>query len=143
MKLPQAVLSSAIIATALASGLASATERPPRIGEHKIVPKKKADDPGAAPVTPQKPVKRRAVRQILDDDVRPAAAPAAAPPVVYAPQLTVPPAQAGVPAAFTPSCVGAACTNTQGARYNSAAGGALIGPQGKLCADNGLTVQCH
>jgi hypothetical protein len=149
MKLLQPVLLSAMFVSALA-GPAAATERPPRIGEHKIVPKivpksapKQPDTAKPAPAAPaKKPAKRRAVRQILDDEVR-----SAAPSAVYAPQLTHPGAvvqpMSGPASPVILNCVGASCADASGARFNGGIGTTLISPQGKLCVDNGLTVQCH
>ena len=139
MQLLKSVLLSGILATSMLGSLATATERPPRIGEQKIV----APQPDKANVrtAAKKPIKRRAVRQVLDDDIRPVA-----PPAVYSPQLTVPAAQPrpGLPPApVTLNCVGATCTDAAGGRFNGGIGSTLIGPQGRLCTDNGLTVQCH
>ena len=141
MKLLQPVLLSVMVGGATLAFAAAATERPPRVGEEKIVPKKPGEAPPAPPAPAKKPVKRRAVRQVLDDDVRPAA-----PPAVYGPQLTPPSSSQSVPG-VAPSplilnCVGATCTDTSGGRYNSGVGTTLISPQGRLCNNNGLTVQC-
>ena len=143
MNILKPVLLSAVFAGIMLANVASATERPPRIGEEKILPKK-PDQATPAPAAPaKKPIKRRAVRQILDDDNRPAA-----PPAVYAPTLTPPTVQPqpqvhGVPPApATLNCIGGACTDSNGARFNGGVGTTLISPQGKLCNNNGMTVQC-
>lgn len=141
MKLLKPVLLCLVAGGATLAFAAAATERPPRVGEERIIPKKPGDAKPVPPAPAKKPVKRRAVRQVLDDDVRPAP-----PPTVYAPQLTPPSSLQTVPG-VAPSplilnCVGATCTDTSGARYNSGVGTTLIGPQGRLCNNNGLTVQC-
>ncbi|MEJ7806614.1 MAG: hypothetical protein WKG03_11945 [Telluria sp.] len=132
------VLLSAIVTTAMLGNLAAATERPPRVGETRILPNKPA---GAKPAAPaKKPVKRRAVRQVLDDDVRPAAR------SVHIRPMTVPesilPVPGVAPGPVNLNCVGGTCTDASGARYNGGIGTTLISPQGRLCTDNGLTVQC-
>ena len=141
MNILKPVLLSAIISAAMLANVVAASERPPRIGEEKIVAKKPAEAKAAPEVPAKKPVKRRAVRQILDDDIRPAAAPA-----VYAPTLKQPEAGRPIhgipPAPANIQCVGASCTDSSGARFNGGVGTTLISPQGKLCNNNGLTVQC-
>lgn len=128
MNLLKPMLLSAMVATAMLGNLAAA-ERPPRVGEVKIVPKK-------APAAKPAPVKRRAVRQVLDDDVRPVA-----PATVQAPAIAQP--MPGVaPAPITINCMGGTCTDANGGRFNGGVGTTLISPQGKLCSNNGLTVQC-
>ncbi|WP_426100641.1 hypothetical protein [Massilia sp. TSP1-1-2] len=138
MNLLKPVLLSALAASALFANGAAATERPPRVGEERIVPKKPAD---GKPAPAKKPAQRRAVRQVLDDDVRPAP-----PPAVYAPQLTSPPSSLPVPGVapgpLNLNCVGATCTDANGGRFNGGVGTTLISPQGKLCNNNGMTVQC-
>ena len=139
MKLLKPVLLSAIVVGAMFGPAAGAQERPPRVGEERIVPKKPAD---AKPAPAKKPHKRRAARQVLDDDVRPAK-----PAAVYAPAATVAESRLPVPGAppgpVILNCVGGSCTDTNGGHYNGGVGTSLISPQGKLCNDNGLTVQCH
>ncbi len=141
MNILKPVLLSAILATAMLSNVAAATERPARVGEEKILPKKPGEvkPSPAAPV--KKPIKRRAVRQVLDDDVRPAA-----PPAVYAPKLATPDASLPVPGAAPGpvhlNCVGGTCADANGGRFNGGVGTTLISPQGRLCNNNGLTVQC-
>jgi hypothetical protein len=132
MNILKPMLLSAMVATAMLGKLAAA-ERPPRVGEEKIVPKKeKVAKPAPKPV----PAKRRAVRQILDDDVRPAAPAAVPAPAIARPMPGVPPAP------VTLNCMGGTCTDANGGRYNGGIGTTLIGPQGQLCNDNGMTVQC-
>ena len=140
MKLLKPVLLCLVAGGATLALAAAATERPPRVGEERILPKKPGDAKPVPSAPAKAPVKRRAVRQVLDDDVRPAA-----PPTVYVPQLTPPPSMPvpGVaPSPLILNCVGATCTDPSGRRYNSGVGTTLIGPQGRLCNDNGLTVQC-
>jgi hypothetical protein len=142
MNILKPVLLSAIVATAMLGNLAAATERPPRVGEEKILPKNPADAKPTPQAPAKKPAKRRAVRQDLDDDVRPAA-----PPTVYAPQLTPPaspqPMPGVSPSPLNLNCMGGTCTDANGGRFNGGVGTTLISPQGRLCANNGLTVQCH
>jgi hypothetical protein len=128
MNMLKPMLLSAMVATAMLGNLAAA-ERPPRVGEEKIVPKK---EKAAKPL----PAKRRAVRQVLDDDVRPAAPATVAAPALARPMPGVPPAP------VTLNCMGSTCTDANGGRYNGGIGTTLIGPQGQLCNDNGMTVQC-
>lgn len=141
MNILKPVLLSAIFTCSTLAAIASATERPPRVGEEKILPKKPEQATPAPAAPAKKPVKRRAVRQILDDDIRPAA-----PPAVYAPTLTAPASQPQVhgvpPAPATLNCIGSACTDSSGGRFNGGVGTTLISPQGKLCNNNGMTVQC-
>lgn len=142
MTILKSVMLSAIVATAMVGNFSGATEPPPRVGSEKIAAKK--PDPDASK---KKPAKRRAVRQILDDDVRVRAAP----PAVYAPQLTpqarerehAGPTMPGVaPAPINLNCVGSTCHDANGGRFNGGVGTTLISPQGKLCNNNGMTVQC-
>jgi hypothetical protein len=141
MNILKPVFLSVIAAAALIGNVATASERPPRVGEEKIVPKKPADPKTAPEASAKKPIKRRAVRQVLDDDIRPAA-----PAAVYAPTLTPPVAERPVhgvpPGPVNLNCVGATCTDSTGGRFNGGVGTTLISPQGKLCNNNGLTVQC-
>jgi hypothetical protein len=126
MNILKPMLLSAMVATAMLGNLAAA-ERPPRVGEEKIVPKKEKV---------AKPVKRRAVRQVLDDDVRPAAPATVPPPAIARPMPGVPPAP------VTLNCMGSTCTDASGGRFNGGVGTTLISPSGKLCSNNGMTVQC-
>lgn len=141
MTILKPVLLSAILVTSMLGNIAAASERPPRVGEEKILPKKPQHAAPASAASAKTPVKRRAVRQILDDDIRPAA-----PPAVYAPTLTRPAAQPQIhgvpPPPATLNCIGGACTDSSGGRFNGGVGTTLISPQGKLCNNNGLTVQC-
>lgn len=137
MNILKPVLLSAIVATAMLGNVAAATERPTRVGETRILPKKPAEARQKPQAPAKKPVKRRAVRQVLDDDVRPAA-----PPTVYAPRLTPPSSAQPVPGPVNLKCVGDTCTDANGGRVNGGVGTTLINPQGRLCNNNGLTVQC-
>jgi hypothetical protein len=142
MNILKPVFLSAVVFASVLGNIAAATERPPRVGEERIVPKKPGEPTPATQVPAKKPVKRRAVRQVLDDDVRPAA-----PPVVYAPTLTPPPARsttmpAPAPSSTTVNCVGGSCVDPAGNRYNGGVGSSVISPQGRLCSNNGMTVQC-
>ncbi len=142
MNLLKPVFLSAVFTWASLVNVAAATERPPRVGEEKIVPKKTADAKPATEAPAKKPIKRRAVRQILDDDIRPAA-----PAAVYAPTLTPPVSERPIhgvpPGPVNLNCVGGTCTDSNGGRFNGGVGSTLISPQGRLCNNNGLTVQCH
>lgn len=142
------VLLSAIAASAMLGQVAAATERPPRVGEQRIVPSKPSQPNDAKPgaqAPAKKPLKRRAVRQVLDDDVRPAAFPAALAPTLLPPESRLP-----IPGTISGDtsgpvnlhCVGGTCSDSNGARYNGGVGTTLISPQGRLCNNNGLTVQC-
>ncbi len=135
MNLIKPILLSVLFGSALLGNAVLATERPPRLGEQKIVAKPGAEAPA------KKPAKRRAVRQVLDDDVRPVA-----PPAVYAPQMTPPlsaqPVPGSAPGPVNLNCVGSTCTDANGGRFNGGVGTTLISPQGKLCNNNGITVQC-
>ncbi len=135
------MLLSALLGSMLLGNAVQATERPPRLGEEKIVAKTPAQAKPGAEVTAKKPVKRRAVRQVLDDDVRPAA-----PPAAYSPQMTPPlsaqPVPGVAPGPVNLNCVGGTCSDTNGGRFNGGVGTTLISPQGKLCNNNGMTVQC-
>lgn len=93
--------------------------------------------------TPRRPPARRAVYQQLDDQAVRGEAPA-----IYAPQLApridVAPAPAQAPAPpVTLNCVGAACLDAGGGSYRGGVGTSLINPQGRICNNNGITVQCH
>ena len=142
MNILKPVLLSAMVATAMLGNLAAATERPPRIGEERILPKKPADAKPVEQAPAKKPVKRRAVRQVLDDDVRPAARP-----TVYAPALTprepALPVPGVAPGPVNINCLGGSCTDANGGRYNGGIGTTLISPQGRLCNNNGLAVSCY
>jgi hypothetical protein len=101
-----------------------------------------ADDKveGAKPAAevPHKKSKRRAVYQQFDEiPMR------TVPPPVYAPQLTPRIDPTPVPPPVTINCVGAACTDGNGGSYRGGVGTSLISPQGRICNNNGLTVQCY
>ena len=108
-----------IFSSAFGSAGAHATQPPPRVGAEK--PEAKPEDPKKSPAKPTvKPAKRRAVEQRLDG-----MPPSAAPPSVVQPMpQPIPSPQA------------------QGGNYKGGVGTTLIGPQGKVCSDNGITVQC-
>jgi hypothetical protein len=155
MAILKPVLMLAILSSVMVCSNAWATERPPRIGATAPVanPETKADTKADAKVAPQteakpaantsgkKPAKRRAVRQILDDTP---------PPVVYSPRLNpavpvgVQPLPAPVPASphILNGCNGGACTDASGARYHGGVGTTLLSPEGRMCSNNGVTVQC-
>jgi hypothetical protein len=99
------------------------------VGEQPIGPKKPGEAKPSQDTAKKPPLKRRAVRQQQEGmPVRPAPPALAmpAPPAVPPPALPQP-----IP---TPQ--------TQDGSYKSGVGNALIRPQGKLCSDNGITVQC-
>ena len=143
-----------------------AQERPPRIGETpneinrpKPAPAapadkqaaeqgKKPDDADKATNKQQQakqPVKRRAVPLVIDS------MPGPTPPAAYGPVLT-PQSTTPVPPSITPApstapaiinrCDSGGCTDTNGVRYNGGVGTTLLGPQGRVCHNNGITVQC-
>lgn len=144
MNLLKPALLSAIFGAAMLCNGAAASERPPRIGEEKILSKKPAQVKPALQAPVKKPVPRRPVRQVLDDDIRPAA-----PTAGYVPSPPRPPAEVaegaihGVPPGpANLNCLGGACIDNNGGRFQGGVGTTLISPQGKLCNHNGLTVQC-
>lgn len=119
---------------ALLAGGAHAVERPPRAGEVEQQAK-----PGK-PAPKKSAVKRRAVTAVIDGTPR-IAAPRSD---LAAPALTVP--ATPLPALPGPApimrCDGGGCVDTSGTRYNGGVGTTLLSPQGKLCNNNGATVQC-
>ncbi|HEY0062977.1 MAG TPA: hypothetical protein VGC21_12715 [Telluria sp.] len=121
-----------ILSSTLVCNYAWATDPPPRAGAQKPPPKGRAkDEPYGPKLTPQKPpVKRRAVRQIVDG--MPARAPA--------PELRVAPLPPAVPQAVLPQPVPS--PQALDGSYQGGVGNALIGPQGRVCSNNGITVQC-
>ncbi len=142
-------LSALAVALALGAVTAGATEPPPRVG-NAAPPALEATDAKAAKPTarPTKPPPRRRSVQMTVDGM-----PATAPPAVYAPTLTPRPAPS--PILSSPSvglappapvimntCDAGGCIGTDGQRYNGGVGSALIGPQGRLCSNNGIAVQC-
>ncbi|MFL6658705.1 MAG: hypothetical protein ACJ8GW_11570 [Massilia sp.] len=142
MTILKPVLVLVILSSALLCNNAWATEPPPRVGALPAPPPAnsavKADKQvPAPPPTVKKPLKRRAVRQILNDEVRPATS--------YLPR-PMPPLQAPMPSTVPPSpimnCVGGNCTDSNGGHYQGGVGTSLISPQGRLCNNNGMTVQC-
>ena len=140
------VLILAILSSALLCNNAWATTPPPRVGA-VADPAPAASAPDARPAaqvsTPpkpaKKPIKRRSVRQDIESMPRVQA------PTVYGPQLT-PPAAAGVPppsSQILNGCNGgAACLDANGAQYHGGVGTTLLSPQGRVCSNNGITVQC-
>jgi hypothetical protein len=145
MTILKPVLVLVILSSALLCNNAWSTEPPPRLGalpdQPPPAPAAKADNrlPAAAPApNAKKPPKRRAVRQILNDDVRPATS--------YQPR-PMPPLQGPMPSAVPPSstiinCAGGNCSDPNGGHYQGGVGTSLISPQGRLCNNNGITVQC-
>lgn len=145
--------SAFLVASLTVSSAVWATDPPQRVGATRPV---KTDEPGktvpaeqpvadekadaakpAAQATSKKP-KRRAVYQHFDEiPVR------TMPPQVYAPQLTPRIDPAPVPPPVTLNCVGAACSDSNGGSYRGGVGTSLISPQGRICNNNGLTVQCY
>lgn len=131
-----------ILSSLLLCNYAWATEPPPRVG---AVKEKAA--PAPAPQPKKKPVKRRAVRQIIDG--MPASA---APPAAYRPQLHPPagmvPMPQPLPQPMSPSMsqpmpAPMPVPSAQvGSDYKGGVGTTLLSPQGRLCSDNGITVQC-
>lgn len=141
MNTPSRVFLAAIL---FASVPAWATDPPPRAGATPRVekpdakPDAKPDE--ARPSVPQparKKPRRRAVYQQFDDI--PMRTPSTA---VYAPQLTPRIDPTPVPPPTTLNCVGAACSDANGGSYRGGVGTSLISPQGRICNNNGITVQC-
>jgi hypothetical protein len=149
MRLP-ATVALAMFSSMLLCGSANATPPPPRAGSEPaanqsaaVAPKDETGKQGDAATppakkspqkAPRKMQKRRAVRQQLDDMPR-----MAAPPPAYAPQLSPPSA---VP--HTPSLPPMPIPSPQArdGSYKGGVGTTLLSPQGKICSDNGITVQC-
>ncbi|MES2320971.1 MAG: hypothetical protein V4633_01780 [Pseudomonadota bacterium] len=122
-----------LVLIACVAGHVSAVERPPRAGEVEQQAKKDKPAPKKAPS------KRRAVSQVIDSTPRIAAP---RPPPLSQPPLFLPPAS--VPPSPVPimRCDAGGCVDTSGTRYNGGVGTTLLSPQGKLCNNNGVTVQC-
>ena len=150
----------------LAAAPGQAQERPPRLGEQPEAarpassPARQDEKASKAPKVEQaakdakevedaksakKPVRRRAVPMIVERMPGPAA------PAVYGPVLAVP-SPAPMPAAMTPAappapvflngCDAGGCNGSNGVRYNGGVGTTLLSPEGRLCNNNGVTVQC-
>ena len=135
MSILKPVLILAILSTSLLCNKAWATDPPPRPGATRPAPAAKPQDaketkdakPAPAKVRPQ----RRAVRQQQDGM-----------PVRPAPPALAMPAPPSVPPPALPQPQPIPTPQTQDGSYKSGVGNALISPQGKLCSDNGITVQC-
>jgi hypothetical protein len=133
------VLMLAILSSVMVCNNAWATTPPPRVGATR------AESPPPPPVakaqtpTPKSVKKRRAVRQIPADMAPPPA------PQVLGPRLAPLPA-IGVAPAPSPlllnGCPNGACTDGTGARYHGGVGTTLLSPEGRVCSNNGITVQC-
>jgi hypothetical protein len=123
-----------ILSSLLLCNYAWATEPPPRVGAVK----EKAE-PAPAPQPKKKPVKRRAVRQIVDGMPASAAPPAAYRPQLHPPGVTSPMPQPMPQPMPAPMPVPSAQV---GSDYKGGVGTTLLSPQGRLCSDNGITVQC-
>jgi hypothetical protein len=127
MSILKPVLILAILSTSLLCNKAWATDPPPRPGATRPAPAAKPDDAKPAPAKARP--RRRAVRQQIDGmPVRPAP-----------PALAMPAAPSVRPPALPQPLPS---PQTQDGSYKSGVGNALISPQGKLCSDNGITVQC-
>ena len=162
-------ISALLLAAMTICTTASATEPPPRVGATKPLSAPTADPKVAAPKDQSDEVKgalkaadgksgskaaakttaergkpkRRAVYQQFDEpDMR------TPPTAVYAPTLTprdnLLPRTDPTPAPpVTINCVGAACSDASGGYYRGGVGTSLISPAGRICNNNGITVQCH
>ena len=129
----------------LAATPGQAQERPPRLGEQPEAAKPAPQPAHKDDKSPKKPVRRRAVPMIVDRMPGPAA------PAVYGPVLAVP-SPAPMPATITPvappapvflnGCDAGGCNGSNGVRYNGGVGTTLLSPEGRLCNNNGVTVQC-
>jgi hypothetical protein len=111
-----------ILSSILLCNYAWATEPPPRVGAVKGETKQ------ATPPKKQA-VKRRAVRQ-LPNGMPPPPAPTAAYRSHNAPPPLVPPQTLPIP------------SSQIGPDYKGGVGTTLLSPDGKLCNNNGMTVQC-
>lgn len=142
------VLILAILSSALLCNNAWATEPPPRVGSVPDRPASmpKPADPAAeqgpdkktAKKPAKKPIKRRSVQQIIDPTPPPL-------PPVTSPRLNLPapPAAQPLPAPLILNgCNGGACTDANGQQYHGGVGTTLLSPQGRVCSNNGITVQC-
>lgn len=123
-----------VLALPLASSGVCAQEQPPAVNEAA------AGKPTKPVMQPKrKPVKRRAVQQVIEPT----------PPIVtdgYRPTLVIRP-PATLPAPVPPpvrmnSCDGGGCTDTSGVRYNGGPGPVLTSPQGQLCVRGIVNAQC-
>lgn len=136
MNAPQTAIIVLILSATLGAAGAQATPPPPRVGAEKpeakpeVKPEVNPDHASKPPVKPSKPSKRRAVEQRLDG-----MPPSAAPPARLVPQPAPPSVVQPMPQPI-PS------PQAQGGNYQGGVGTTLIGPQGKVCSDNGITVQC-
>jgi hypothetical protein len=150
------VLILVILSSALLCNNAWATEPPPRVGSvpdrpasvpkpadqaaEQAADKKSARKPAKKPARQPaaKPNKRRSVQQII------APTPPPLPPV-YSPRLNLPPPPAAQPLPAPQvlnGCNGGACTDANGQQYHGGVGTTLLSPQGRVCSNNGITVQC-
>jgi hypothetical protein len=136
MPILKPILMLAILSSVMVCNNAWATEPPPREGAPRAEAK-------PAPDTPKKkPAKRRAVRQNLDDAPAPARVVSRARPTPAAPVGVQPlPSPVAAPQILN-GCPGGACTDATGARYHGGVGTTLLSPQGRMCSNNGITVQC-
>ena len=135
------VLVLAILGSALFCSNAWATSPPPRIGSVPDAVSSSAP-PVAKPAPPapkKQPVKRRAVRQMIDGTPTPLAPLGSAPQLAPAPPVSV---QVLPSPLIMNNCIGAGCTDANGARYHGGVGTTLLSPQGRMCSNNGITVQC-
>lgn len=141
------LLFAASVATAMVGGFAAATEPPEKVGATREVVAPPGRGMVRTPATQapkKKPLKpRRSVPQIVDS-VPSAARPVGVQPIPLPAQHAIPaPVTIPGPTTFIPSgCQGAACTDSSGNRYQGGVGTTLIGPEGRLCSHNGVTVQC-
>lgn len=132
MSLLKPALMLAILSTSLLCREARATDPPPRVGADKAAvakpakaraaKRKPASAPRAAPA-------RRAVRQLGDGM-----------PARAAPSALAAPALPAVPQPAVPQPI--ASPQATDSQYKGGVGNALIGPNGRVCSDNGVTVQC-
>jgi len=122
MSILKPVLVLAILSSVLLCNYAWATEPPPRVGAVKGETK---------PVSPpkKKPVKRRAVRQLPEG-----IPPSVLPPPIYRPPSAAPPLVRPQPLPVPSSQIGN--------DYKGGVGTTLLSPEGRLCNNNGMTVQC-
>lgn len=142
--------SAFFVATLGLSTAAWATDPPPRVGATRPAaavpaqPKAMTEEQVAAA---RKKLKRRAVYQHFDEiPMR------TMPPAPYGPRLAtdgtapispLPRTELNPSPPVILNCVGSACQDANGGSHRGGVGTTLMSPAGRICVDNGLTVQCH
>ncbi|WP_147373890.1 hypothetical protein [Massilia cavernae] len=148
------ILNSAVVLL-LAAGLpAGALASAPGPAEAAPAANKLKPDPK---LLKKKPIKRRAVRQVVEGVPRIAPPPTEAyGPTLYPsargnavtgtlpqPMLPSPLATVQPPSPVqVNSCIGNVCNDTSGTRYTGGVGNTVLDPQGRNCTRTGTTIQC-